>query len=93
LLSRNKNNVEQILSSVFVFDDDSQIEILEWVQIQAKKYAPITRTDLPHSCEIKYSRSISRRWVDSFILRDRADLIETKSTPQEKRDWKFPVLF
>jgi hypothetical protein len=43
----------------------------------------VTRTDIWHYCKVKYSRSIYRGWVDSFILRHKADLSETKSTPQE----------
>jgi hypothetical protein len=53
----------------FAFDDDSEIEILEWIQSQAEKYELVTQTDLRNYCEVKYSRSISRGWIDSFILR------------------------
>jgi hypothetical protein len=61
------------------FDDDSTKEILEWIEAQADKCKPITRTDLRHYCEANYSRSISRGWVDSFILRHRDDVTETTS--------------
>jgi hypothetical protein len=61
-----------------VFDGDSEGEIIEWIQAQAEKYKSITRTDIRHYCKVKYSRSISRGWADSFILRHRDDVIETK---------------
>jgi hypothetical protein len=44
----------------FAFDDDSEVEILDWIQRQAEKSALVTRTDLKHYCEATYSRSISR---------------------------------
>jgi hypothetical protein len=56
---------------------------LKWIKAQAEKYKPITRTDLQHYYETKYSRSVSRRCVDSCILRYCGDLTETKSIPQE----------
>jgi hypothetical protein len=64
-------------------DDASEIEILEWIQKQAEKFNPITRTDLLYYFQANYSCSISRGWVNSFILRYREDLREVKSTPQE----------
>jgi hypothetical protein len=44
----------------FAFDDDSEVQILDWIQSQAEKLAPVTRTDLKHYCQATYSRSISR---------------------------------
>jgi hypothetical protein len=41
-------------------DEDSEEEILEWIEIQAKKCKLVTRTDLKNYCDAKYSRSISR---------------------------------
>jgi hypothetical protein len=77
----------------FTFDDDSEIEILECIQNQTEKYEPVTRTDLWHYCEAKYSRSISRGWIDSFILRHREDLLKRKVPHKKTRDWKCHVLF
>jgi hypothetical protein len=50
-------------------DEGSEAEILEWIETQAEKYNPATRTDLRQHCQAKYSVAISRGWVDSFILR------------------------
>jgi hypothetical protein len=80
----NGLNESKVSDCHFAFDDDSEIEILEWIQSQAEKYESVTRTDIRHYCEAKYSRSISRGWIDSLILRNREDLLETKSTPQAK---------
>jgi hypothetical protein len=79
----NGLNDPKVRDRHFAFNDNSDVQILDCIQRQAEKYAPVTRTDLKSYCEATYSRSISRGWVDSFILRHRADLYETKSTPQE----------
>jgi hypothetical protein len=68
---------------MFATDENSEAEILEWTDAQAEKCNPITYTDIRHYCEVKYSISISRGWVGSFILRYRDDLTETKSIAQE----------
>jgi hypothetical protein len=77
----------------FAFDDDSEAEILDWIEKRADKSRPVTRTDLRRYCETKYSTSISRGWVDSFILRHRDLLRETKSTPQEEARLEVPRVF
>jgi hypothetical protein len=51
----------------FAFDEESEIQILEWIRSQAEKCAPVTRTDLQYHYKVKCFRSISRGWVDSFI--------------------------
>jgi hypothetical protein len=89
----NGLNEPKVRGRHFAFDDDSEVQILEWIQGQAEKCEPVTRTDLKHHCEVKYSRSISRGWVDSFILRHREDLFETKSTPQEEVRLEVPRAF
>jgi hypothetical protein len=77
----------------FAFDDESEIQILESIRSQAEKCPPMTRTDLRYDCEVKYSCSISRGLADSFILRHKADLSETKSTPEEDARLEVPQAF
>jgi hypothetical protein len=69
----NGSNDSKAHDRHFVFNDDSEIEILEWVQTQAEKYAPITRTEVQPDWKVKYSRSVSRERIDSFIVRHRAN--------------------
>jgi hypothetical protein len=64
----NKFDDLKIRGRYLTFDGDSENEILEWIEAQAEKCKPITRTDLQHYCEAKYSHSISRGWIESFIL-------------------------
>jgi hypothetical protein len=51
----------------FVFDDDSEEEILSWIEERAEKSRPMTRTDILHYCEVKYSRSVKRGWMNVFF--------------------------
>jgi hypothetical protein len=71
-------------------DDASEIEILEWIQKQEEKFNPVTRTNILHDFQAKHSCSISRGWVNSFILRHQEDLREMKSTPQEHPRLEVP---
>jgi hypothetical protein len=74
-------------------DEDSEKEILEWIEAQAEKCKPIAHTGLRHYCEAKYPRFISRGLVDFFILRHRDDLTKIKSIPQEDPRLKVPRVF
>jgi hypothetical protein len=77
----------------FVFDDDSEEEILSWIEERAEKSRPATRTDILYYCEVKYSRSVTRRWVDSFVLHHRDRFSETKSPLQEGVRLEVPRVF
>jgi hypothetical protein len=65
------------------FDKDSEGEILAWIEAQAEKYIPMTRTDFS-LLQSEIFRSGQLGWVDSFVLRRTEDLIEMKSSPQEE---------
>jgi hypothetical protein len=47
----NGLNDPKVRGRHFAFDDDSEVQILDWIQRQAENYAPVTRTDLKHYCE------------------------------------------
>jgi hypothetical protein len=49
----NRFDDPKIRGRYFAFDNDSESEILEWIEAEAEKYKPITRTDLQHYCEVK----------------------------------------
>jgi hypothetical protein len=74
-------------------DECSKAEILQWIEAQEEKHRLATRTDLRRHCQAKYSVVISRRWVDSFILRQGCELGETKKTPQEDARLEVPLVF
>jgi hypothetical protein len=89
----NRLHDSKIHGRYFAFDGDSENEILKWIEAQAEKCKPITRTGLRHYCEIEYSRSISRRWINSFILRYRDDSAETENAPHENTRFEVPRTF
>jgi hypothetical protein len=60
---------------------------------QAEKHQSVTRIDLRHGCEAKYSRSISRWRIDSFILRHREDVIGKQNVPYESARVEAPRAF
>jgi hypothetical protein len=75
------------------FDEISETEILDWILAQIYKCRSTTSANLQHYCEVKCSRSISRGWVNSFILRHQEDLSETKSTLQKDTRLEVPRAF
>jgi hypothetical protein len=63
--------------------DDSEVDILAWIQDQAEKSQPSTKTDILHYCSGKFGKAVTRCWVDSFLIPYKGDLTETISKPQE----------
>jgi hypothetical protein len=44
-------NEPKVCDHHFAFDDDSENKMLEWIQSQAEKSEPVTRTNLRHYCK------------------------------------------
>jgi hypothetical protein len=65
--------------------DDSEADILAWIQHQAEKSQPSTRTDILHYCSGKFGKAVTRGWVDSFLIRHKGDLVEIINKPQDAR--------
>jgi hypothetical protein len=63
------------------------------MKVQAEKWKQITQTDFRDYYKPKYSHSINRGWIDSFILRHRDNLTETKNAPQKNMNLKVPHSF
>jgi hypothetical protein len=89
----NRLEAPKVCDRHIAVDENSEAAILEWIDAQAEKCNPVTRTDLRHYYEVKYFISISRGWVDLFILRHRDDLTKTKSTSQEETRLEVPCAF
>jgi hypothetical protein len=89
----NGLNDPKVRGRHFACDDQSEIQILELMRSQAEKSARVTRTDLRHHCEVKYSRSIAR---DGSILSScvtKPIYLNRNILPKKMRNWKFPELF
>jgi hypothetical protein len=72
---------------------DAEADILGWIRKNYEKSNPVTRTEIRHDRETKYTVPITHGWVESFILRHQSELIETKSKPQEEPRLEIPRLF
>jgi hypothetical protein len=73
--------------------DDAEADILAWIQHQAEKFQPSTRTDILHYCVSKFGKSITRGWVDSFLIRHDSDVTETMSNHQDNPRLQVPRKF
>jgi hypothetical protein len=71
----------------------TQGQILAWIQHQAEKSQPSTRTDIVHYCSGKFGKVVTRRWVDSFLIRHKDDAVEAISKPQEDAHLQIPREF
>jgi hypothetical protein len=63
---------------------ESDANILAWITGKEEENAGVTRTDIKNQCREVCKIEITRRWVDSFISRDSAELIEKQRAPQEQ---------
>jgi hypothetical protein len=72
---------------------ESEANILAWITSQAEKNAAVTRTEIMNYCREVCKIAVTRGWVDSFISRHSAELIEKKSSPQEEPRLQVPRIF
>jgi hypothetical protein len=56
----NRLEAPKVRGRHMAIDENSKAEILEWIDAQAEKCNPVTRTDIRHYCEVKCFISISR---------------------------------
>jgi hypothetical protein len=68
---------------------ESDANILAWITGKAEANAAATRTDIKNDCREVCKIEVTRGWVDSFISRHSAELIEKKSSPQEESRLQF----
>jgi hypothetical protein len=72
---------------------ESDADILARITGKAEKNAAVTRTDIKNYCREVCKIEATRGWVDSFISRHSAELIEKKSSPQEAPRLQVPRVF
>jgi hypothetical protein len=72
---------------------ESDANILAWITGKAERNAAVTRTDIKNYCREVCKIAVTRERVDSFISHHSAELIETKSSPQEAPPCKFSDCF
>jgi hypothetical protein len=69
---------------------ESDANILAWITGKAERNAAVTRTDIKNHCREVCKIEVTHGWVDSFISRRSAELIEKRSSPQEAPRLQVP---
>jgi hypothetical protein len=72
---------------------ESDANVLGWTTGKAARNAAVTPTDIKNYCREVCQIEVTRGWVDSFISRHSAELIEKKSSPQEAPRLQVPRVF
>jgi hypothetical protein len=67
--------------------------ILAWITGKAQTNAAATRTDIKNYCREVCKIEVTRGWVNSFISRHSAELIEEQSSPHEEARLHVPGVF
>jgi hypothetical protein len=65
-------------------DEHREQLILDWIQQNAEQSTPVSKTEIKDYCTGQLKVSITRGWVNSFVLRHPDKIIETKSVHQEQ---------
>jgi hypothetical protein len=77
----------------FAVSAESDANILAWITNKADLNATVTRADIKNYCREVCEIEVTRGWVDSFISRHSAELIEKRSSPQEEPRLQVPGVF
>jgi hypothetical protein len=72
---------------------DAEQQLVDWITAKAANNTAINRTELLHERNERFGKSITRRWIDSFLTRYAEQLFETKSGPQDNRRLEVPRVF
>jgi hypothetical protein len=80
-------------SGHFAVSAESDTNILGWITSQGEKKPAVTRTDINNHCREVCNIEVRRGWVNSFISRHSAELIEKKSSPQEEPHLQVSQVF
>jgi hypothetical protein len=75
------------------FSAESDANILARITGKAEKHAAVTRTDIENYCREVCKIEVRCGWVDSFISRHSAELMEKNSSPQEEPRLHVPRAF
>jgi transposase len=72
---------------------ESDANILAWITGKAEKNAAVTRTDIKNYWRKVCKIEVTREWVNSFISRHSAELIERTSSPQDEPRFQVSRVF
>jgi hypothetical protein len=72
---------------------ESDANILAWITSQTESNTTITHTKIKNYCGEVCKIAVMRGWVDLFISRHSAELVEAKSSPQAEPRLQVPTDF
>jgi hypothetical protein len=72
---------------------ESEANMVACITGTAKRKVAMTRTHIKNYCREVCKIEATRRWVDSFISRHSAELMEKKSSPHEAPRLQVPRVF
>jgi transposase len=75
------------------FEQGREQHILVWIQENAEGRTPVTRKEIKDYCATQFQVPITRRCVNSFVLRSPGEIIQATSSSQEGQRLQVPRLF
>jgi hypothetical protein len=66
-------------------DQDREQQISDWIQQSTEQSTPVSKNEIKDDWTSQSKASLTRGWVNSFSLRHRDDIIQSKSLPQEQQ--------
>jgi hypothetical protein len=88
-MSRNR----EVVIRCSAVSAESDANIPAWIMCRAEKNAAVTHTDIENCCREVCKIEVRRGWVDSFISRHSAALMNKKSSRQEEPRLQVPRMF
>jgi hypothetical protein len=89
----NGLNDPKVLGRHFAFDEQLEIQSLEWIRSHAEKCAPLTRTDLRHHSKLNIPVIFPGDGSILSFCVTKPIYLKRKVLPKKMRDWNFPELF
>jgi hypothetical protein len=74
-------------------DRHRERQIPDWIQQNAEKSTPVSNKKIKDYCTSQFKASITRGWVNSFILRHPDKVMQTKSVPQDQKRLQESQMF
>jgi hypothetical protein len=67
--------------------------MLDWIRQSAEQDTPLTKEEIKNYCTTQFRISMTRGWLNSFVLRHSGDVVQTTSTQQEAQRSQVPRAF
>jgi hypothetical protein len=65
-------------------DQDREQQMLDWINQSSEGNTPVTKKEIKNHCTSLFQDTITRGWVNSFVLPDLDEIIQWICSPQEE---------